>query len=164
MNLDTPSQNELKFNRRGIHIANLNIRHLKPKVDQMKILLDQSNSIDIFGLCKTFLNESIDNSSIQINGYNIERKDGIQTSAKTLGKGGGIVVYIADHVNYERRKDLESSHTESVWVEIKSKHSKPFFLAHLSRRLTGELIVYRGIRGPSIVRRPSVNIFKRHLL
>ena len=29
------------------------------------------------------------------------------------------------------------------------------FLAHLSRRLTGELIVYRGIRRPS-VRRPSV--------
>ena len=144
MNLDTPSQKELKFNRRGIHIANLNIRHLKPKVDQMKILLDQSNSIDIFGLCKTFLNESIDNSSIQINGYNIERKDGIQTSAKKLGKGGGIVVNIADHVNYVRRNDLESSHTESVWVEIKVKHSKPFFfvlftdLPHLMQ--TGSII------------------------
>ena len=35
------------------------------------------------------------------------------------------------------------------------------FLAHLSRRLIGELLVYRGIRPPS-VRRPSVvNIFKR---
>ena len=29
-------------------------------------------------------------------------------------------------------------------------------LAHLSRRLTGELIVYKGIRRPSVVRRPSV--------
>ena len=37
------------------------------------------------------------------------------------------------------------------------------FLAHLSRRLIGELIVYEGIRCPSVVR-PSVNIFKRHLL
>ena len=41
-------------------------------------------------------------------------------------------------------------------------------LAHLSRRLIGELIVYKGIRRPSVrpssVRRPSVNIFKRHLL
>ena len=37
------------------------------------------------------------------------------------------------------------------------------FLAHLSRRLIGELIVYTGIQRPS-VRRPSVNIFKRHLL
>ena len=35
------------------------------------------------------------------------------------------------------------------------------FLAHLSRRLIGELIVYEGIRRPSLVRRPSsVNIFK----
>ena len=48
---------------------------------------------------------------------------------------------------------------------------KPFntFLAHLSRRLIGELIVYEGIRRPSVrpssVCRPSsVNIFKRHLL
>ena len=32
------------------------------------------------------------------------------------------------------------------------------FSAHLSRRLIGELIVYEGIR------RPPVNIFKRHLL
>ena len=31
-----------------------------------------------------------------------------------------------------------------------------YFLAHLSRRLIGELIVYTGIRRPSSVRRPSV--------
>ena len=31
-----------------------------------------------------------------------------------------------------------------------------FFLAHLSRRLIGELIVYTGIQRPSVVRRPSV--------
>ena len=37
------------------------------------------------------------------------------------------------------------------------------FLAHLSRRVIGELIVYEGIRRPSV--HPSfVNIFKRHLL
>ena len=39
-----------------------------------------------------------------------------------------------------------------------------YLLAYLSRRLIGELLVYRGIRRPS-VRRPSVvNIFKRLLL
>ena len=37
------------------------------------------------------------------------------------------------------------------------------FLAHLSRRLIGELIVYEGFSRPSVVR-PSVNIFKRHHL
>ena len=45
------------------------------------------------------------------------------------------------------------------------------FLAHLSRRLMGELIVYQSLRRPSVVRpsvrlsvRPSVNIFKHLLL
>ena len=44
------------------------------------------------------------------------------------------------------------------------------FLAHLSRRLIGELIVYQWLRRPSSVRRPSgvrpssVNIFKHLLL
>ena len=131
--LDNPSNCELEFKRRGIHIANLNIRHLKPKIDQMKILLDQSNSIDIFGLCETFLNESIDDSSVQINGYNFERKDRIQTSTNTSCKGGGILVYIAEHVNYVRRKDIESIETESVWLEIIVKNSKPFLLCSFYR-------------------------------
>ena len=37
----------------------------------------------------------------------------------------------------------------------KLKKIHMIFLAHLSRRLTGELIVYTGIRRPSVVRRPS---------
>ena len=50
---------------------------------------------------------------------------------------------------------------------IKPVTTTYFFLAHLSRRLIGELLVYKGIRRPSVVCpsiRPSVNIFKRHLL
>ena len=38
------------------------------------------------------------------------------------------------------------------------------FLAHLSRRLRGELLVYQWLRCPSSFRRPSVNIFKHLLL
>ena len=38
--------------------------------------------------------------------------------------------------------------------------NQPLVLAHLSRRFVGKLIVYGGIRRPSVVR-PSV---KRHLL
>ena len=31
---------EFKFNSRGIHMVNLNIRHLKSKLDEMKIMLE----------------------------------------------------------------------------------------------------------------------------
>ena len=43
-------QNDFKFNHREIHITNVKIRHLKPKLDQVKIML-QGSSIDIFGIC-----------------------------------------------------------------------------------------------------------------
>ena len=46
----------------------------------------------------------------------------------------------------------------------KSSESACLFLAHLSRRLMGELIVYQSLRRPSVVRRPSVHNFKHHLL
>ena len=49
---------------------------------------------------------------------------------------------------------------------IEPLHEKTCFLAHLSRRLKGELIVYRSIRRP-LVRlcvRPWVNIFKLEYL
>ena len=57
------------FKHRGFHMANLNIRHIKPKVDNMKIMLDKSNSIDIFGVCETFLNGTISDDVSHINNY-----------------------------------------------------------------------------------------------
>ena len=52
---------EFRFNSRGIHnsIYNLNIRHLKPKLDDMKIVLDLPNNIDIFGVRETFLDQTV---------------------------------------------------------------------------------------------------------
>ena len=44
----------------------------------MKVLLDQNRSINSFGLCETFLNDSIDNEQIHINGFKFERKDKTQ--------------------------------------------------------------------------------------
>ena len=56
-----------------------------------------------------------------------------------------------------------SSLLNSVGTLCKAEEtSTSSLLAHLSRRLIGELIVYEGIRRPSV--RPSVNIYKRHLL
>ena len=44
-----------------------------------------------------------------------------------------------------------------AYLENEPRHEKTGFLAHLSRRLIGELIVYQwsGVRRPSIVRRPQ---------
>ena len=92
----------------------------------MKVLLEQINSIDIFGLCETFVNDTIDNNLVHISGYKFKRKDRHKTDSNPSGKGGGILIYVAEHINYSRRKGIESTDIESVWLEIKIKNSKSF--------------------------------------
>ena len=82
-----------------MHVANLNIRYLKPKIDELRIMLDMSNCIDIFGVCDTFLNKSIDASTVHVDGYNLERKDRQDTPLSVDFKCGGVLIYIADHIN-----------------------------------------------------------------
>ena len=81
---------------------------------------------DVFGICETFLNPAIDDISINVQGYKIERKDRYESANAVAGKGGGVLIYVADHVDYERRIDLESTEVESIWIEIKMKNSKSF--------------------------------------
>ena len=65
--------NKYKFGRRGVHIANISIRHLKQKLDHVKIMLHESD-IDNFCVCETFLNKTINDETIKINGFTHERK------------------------------------------------------------------------------------------
>ena len=116
-----------------MHFCNLNIRHLKPKIDDMKLLLNSSKSIDVFGVCETFLNTTVDNISIHIDGYKIERKDRYDNNPNASGKGGGVLFYVADHINYARRNNLESPDIESIWLEIKLKNNKPFLVCSFYR-------------------------------
>ena len=65
-------------------------------------------------------------------GFNFEHKDraALRQDALNTKRGGGVVVYIADHIKYKRRNDLESSENKSIWLEInfKKKAHKTFFL------------------------------------
>ena len=106
-NINTPPvsqhfRNEFKFNRRGVHIANINIRHLKPKLDQVKIML-QGSAVDIFGVCETFLNKTINDETLHVNGYTHERKDREACSEISSDNGGGILIYLREGLDYVRR-------------------------------------------------------------
>ena len=47
------------YRSKGLHIANLNIRHLLPNIDELGIAMAEENGPDIIGICETFLNPSI---------------------------------------------------------------------------------------------------------
>lgn len=59
-----------------------------PKLDELKCLLNESESVDIIGLNETFLSSNVSDNQLSIDGFDFERRD-------RIGKlGGGILVYI----------------------------------------------------------------------
>ena len=124
----------LNFDNKGLNIMNLNIRHLKPKLDDIKILLQPSNKIDILGLCETFLHDDIPDSILGVDGYTFERRDRKTcTTVNDKHKGGGVLIYIAEHLDYQRKQNLESDSMESIWIEINLKHTKPILINSVYR-------------------------------
>ena len=73
---------DLVFTSKGLHVANLNIRHLPPKVDELRIMLANGRGPDILGLCETFLDSNIADGQITIGGYEFLRKDRCDTINK----------------------------------------------------------------------------------
>ena len=98
--------------KRGLRIANLNICHILNKV------LSEKRSVDILGICETFLNSEISDELITADGFNFERRD------REGKSGGGILVYVSQLLNYKRRPDLEGE-IETVWLEVSLPNSKP---------------------------------------
>ena len=124
----TDNYARLHSKHKGLHVANVNICHIKPKLDEIKLLLNSSSKLDILGLCETFLDETTDDNILQMEDFNLERKDraALRQGALHTKRGGGVVVYIADHIKYKRRNDLESSEIESIWLEINLKTQNLF--------------------------------------
>ena len=65
----------LHFEHRGLDVANINICHIKPKLDEFKVLLSSSSKLDILGLCETFLDENTNDNILQMEVFKFERKD-----------------------------------------------------------------------------------------
>ena len=116
---------EFIYTSKGLHIANLNIRHLLPKIDELGIALAEENGPDIIGICETFLNPSISSNQVTINGFSHIRKDRSDTQDKS---GGGLILYFRNSITCKRRPEIEISNIETIWSEISMPNSKPFLI------------------------------------
>lgn len=66
---------DLSFVSKGLHLCNLNVQHILPKLDELRVLLANRNGPDIFGACETFLEPEILDNQIAIEGYDFLLKD-----------------------------------------------------------------------------------------
>ena len=120
--------------RKNNVIALLNIRSLYPKIDQLKYFLKQ-HPLDFLCINETWLNDTIGNADIKIDGYNIVRRDRkIKTSSTESNKppkksyGGGVLIYVKDNYSYKVRNDLVTDDIECLWIEVKIPGSNPFLI------------------------------------
>ena len=121
---------EIIFRSKGLHFCNLNIRHIVPQIDDLRISMAHDNCPDIFGMCETFLTSSVSDNQIAIDGFDLIRKDRSDTQNKS---GGGVILYYRKSVNCKRRCELEVSNIETLWTEISLPNSKPFLVCTVYR-------------------------------
>jgi hypothetical protein len=107
---------------KSLSICHLNIRSIlaPTRLEEFEDYIKTLHHFDVVALTETFLDASIQDSQISLQGYTIYRNDRDR-------RGGGVAFYIADHLQSVRRLDLENQHTEMIWVEINYKKKKLLF-------------------------------------
>ena len=116
--------------KKGLHVANLNVRHLLSKLDDVSMVLASENGPDILGLCETFLDSTTPDNLISVSDFEMLRKDRGCTIDKS---GGGVLLYFRNTINCRRKTELEISNIETLWSEIAFPNSKPFLLCTVYR-------------------------------
>ena len=91
--------------------AHLNVRSLFSKVDQIDYIL-KKNDYDVLAISESWLDNTIADSELSIEGYNIYRKYRLNS------KGGCVCLYVKECVHFKLRDDLHFDDVESLWGEV----------------------------------------------
>ena len=116
------TQVDLTFTSKGLHIANFNVRHFLPKMDELTLTIGTENGPDIIGICETFLDPSVGDSQLSINHFVYIGKTGVKH------KINPAEVYF-----YVFEVSVEISKIETLWTEVTLTNTKPFLICTLYR-------------------------------
>ena len=84
--------------------------------------------IDLIAFNETRLDANITDNMINIDGYDIVKKDRSRN-------GGGVCIYLRSSISYKVRNDLVPTELEAVCIEITKPHSKPFLVTTVYSRV-----------------------------
>ena len=110
------------FNGSPINLHNFNIIHYNinsitadDRIDQLtdvcKIL-----GIDVLVITESKLDDTIPSNLLLIPGYH----EPLRRDRPINGRhGGGVLIYIAEHLVFEQKLSLQSDHFEHIWADVK---------------------------------------------
>ena len=112
------------FKERGLHFVHLNINSILPKIDELRLIAQNTNAA-VIGLTETKLDETILNEEIEINGYTLDRCDRNR-------KGGGVACYIRNDISFNIRENF-SNEIENIFLDILLPKTKPILIGIVYR-------------------------------
>ena len=115
INFDLSNGSPIDINNVNIIHYNINSITVDGRIDQLtdycKLL-----GIDILVITESKLDETIPNNLLIIPGYH----EPLRRDRPINGRhGGGVLIYIADHLLFEQKTSLQSEHFEHIWADIK---------------------------------------------
>ena len=106
----------------GLKLVHLNIRSLKNNAHFLELRkFTKFNKIDVLTVSETWLNTSVTNKEIEIEGYKLHRLDRLHK------KGGGVCAYIRKDIKSLVLKDLSyisETNFHQLWIKLQHKKSK----------------------------------------
>lgn len=109
-----------KLHKKGLKVAHINICSLRNKLIDITSILSQGN-IHILLISETHLDSTFDSLAVSIHGYNVNRKDRNRY-------GGGVTIYIQDHIPVKIRRDLMSNEIRAILWPVHIPHLKPLLV------------------------------------
>ena len=104
-------------NCKGLSFLHLNVQSLLPKLDEIRLLLSKSKAA-VLVVTETWLDKSVSDGEVNVDGYNFVRKDRNR-------HGGGVRIYIRKGINFDVR-DINDANLETLFIDVILNKTKPF--------------------------------------
>ena len=121
---------------KGLHLAHLNIRSLWNKIDVFRQTIKDSG-LDFISLSESWLNSSIDDNLLSIQGYTCFRLKRTWTENNITKKGGGLCCYVSENICVSRTEfinhNISSRDIEVYWLSLVIPNSKNVIIGNIYR-------------------------------
>lgn len=124
-----PQSMEDLMQTNGLKIIHQNCRGLFHNMANLTTLFSGETNI-IITLSETHIeshSEYDNNNLYTIPGFRFIKKN------RNIGKGGGVAMFIPEHIKWNRRTDLEHTNIECIWIEICPEKAKHFLVGCIYR-------------------------------
>ena len=133
---------QLISRKKGFKVVHLNVRSLPKKIDQLRIMLHDSN-IDVISVSETWLKGALNSALFDIKDYTLYRTDRSFQSGKKVKRGGGLITYVhSRHSAFTENmyeQNTSSKHIEAQWSIIHRPHCRDVIICNLYRPPSGDL-------------------------